>query len=233
MQEGYMEVSGGTLFPANTRIPLSAIGDTGASGLYLTGHRDDLLQQYGGGSAASPAVDGAATPDASRFDSTDRGGRNALDQPAARMDTVTDQTSRDRAATTGEDIRVPVYEEELVVGTRQEEEGRVHLHKEVVQEQESVPVTLRHEEVTVERVPVTGQTSQGDLRDAFTDKTIEIPVMGEEAVVGKQAHVVEEVRLHKDVTQEQEQVTDTVRKERVTVDGVDTTAEQGRPRRGR
>ncbi len=43
--------------------------------------------------------------------------------------------------------------------------------------------------------------------------------------MGKQAHVVEEVRLHKDVTQEQETVRDTVRKERVSVEGVaeDTT----------
>jgi len=242
MQEGYMEVSGGTLFPANTRIPLSAIGDTGASGLYLTGHRDDLLQQYGGRDASSRSADLAAVTDASRSgqpvgahpltggdapsgasDHTDRGSRDTLDRPAARGDTADALTSGVRATTTPEDIRVPVYEEELVVGKRQEEEGRVHLHKEVVQEQESIPVTLRHEEVTVERVRVTeqGQTSKADLRDAFTDETIEIPVMGEEAIVGKQAHVVEEVRLHKDVTQQQEQVSDTVRKERVVVDGVE------------
>jgi len=35
--------------------------------------------------------------------------------------------------------------------------GCVHLHKDVVQEQETVSVNLRHEEMTVERVPVTGQ----------------------------------------------------------------------------
>jgi stress response protein YsnF len=47
--------------------------------------------------------------------------------------------------------------------------------------------------------------------------------MGEEAIVGKQAHVVEEVRLHKDDTQEQQQVTGSVRKERVVVDEMDET----------
>jgi len=50
-----------------------------------------------------------------------------------------------------------------------------------------------------------------------------VPVMGEEAVVGKRLREVEEVRLHKDTTQEQQQVTDTVRKERVVVDGTETT----------
>ncbi len=124
------------------------------------------------------------------------------------------------------DIRVPVYEEQLVVGTQQEETGRVHLHKDVVQEQASIPVTLRREEVTVERVAVTGQARQTDLQNAFQDQDIEIPVMGEAAIVGKQAHVVEEVRLHKDATQEQQQVTGTVRKERVIVEETDETGDR-------
>ncbi len=119
------------------------------------------------------------------------------------------------------DVRVPVYEEELVVGKRQEEEGRVHLHKEVTSEQETVPVTLRREEVTVERVPFTGNVDPNAARTAFQGQDIDVPVMGEEAVVSKQAHEVEEVRLHKQATEEQQQVSDTVRRERVVVDGVD------------
>ncbi len=138
------------------------------------------------------------------------------DQAADRV-TATDRTVRQA----DDDIRVPVYEEEMVVGKRQEQVGDVHLRKEVVQEQESIPVTLRHEEVTVERVPVTEQASQADLQHAFQDQDIEVPVMGQEAVVGKQTQEVEEVRLHKGAVQEQQQVSGTVRKERVTVDGTD------------
>ena len=119
------------------------------------------------------------------------------------------------------DVRVPVYEEELVVGKRQEEEGRVHLHKEVTSEQETVPVTLRREEVTVERVPFTGNVDPNAAQTAFQGQDIDVPVMGEEAVVSKQAHEVEEVRLHKQATEEQQQVGGTVRRERVVVDGVD------------
>jgi len=87
------------------------------------------------------------------------------------------------------------------VGKRQEQIGDVRLHKEVISEQQSVPVTLRHEEVTVERVPFTGQASQSDLQNAFKNKDIDVPMMGEEAVVGKQLHETEEVRLHKQATQ--------------------------------
>jgi len=218
MQGGYMTVSAGRLFAAETHIPLDAIGDTGASGLYLRGTKDELTRQYGGGAGAPMATPRPAQPVAP----------SATVRATDRV-TATDQTVRQA----NDDIRVPVYEEELVVGKQQEERGRVHLHKDVVTEQESIPVTLRHEEVTVERVAVTGQATQADLTNAFQDQDVEVSVMGEEAVVGKRLHEVEEVRLHKNVTQEQEQVTDTVRKERVVVDGVDTTPEQERPRRQR
>ncbi len=221
LQGGYMDVGGGMLFAEETRIPLDAIGDTGASGLYLSGTSDAVMRQYGGGASAMNEAANApmaptrpVQPLAPAFVAV-----NAADQVADRV-TATDQTVR-HADT--DDLRVPVYEEELLVGKRQEQVGDVHLRKEVVTEQESVPVTLRHEEVTVERVPVTGQARQADLQNAFQNEDIDVPVMGEEAVVGKQTRAVEEVRLRKDATQVQEQVTDTVRKEHVTVDDVDTT----------
>jgi uncharacterized protein (TIGR02271 family) len=162
-------------------------------------------------------------------DLQDRGFGGGYDDTAATQNvayaqpvqTVQQSAPATTQTTDTNDIRVPVYEEELVVGKRQEEEGRVHLHKEVTSEQETVPVTLRREEVTVERVPFTGTVDPNAARDAFQGQDIDVPVMGEEAVVGKQAHEVEEVRLRKQTTEQQQQVSDTVRRERVVVDGVD------------
>jgi stress response protein YsnF len=57
--------------------------------------------------------------------------------------------------------------------------------------------------------------------DAFTEKDIDVPVMGEELVAGKRAVVKDEVRVYKEPITEERQVSDTVRKERVTVDGAD------------
>ncbi len=215
MQGGYMDVGGGMLFADETRIPLDAIGDTGASGLYLRGTSDELTQQYGGGGAttASSVAPTAPAP-------------VAMDVPAQAADRAPTADQTVRQADTN-DIRVPVYEEELVVGKRQEQVGDVRLHKEVVQEQETVPVTLRREEVTVERVPVAGQASEADIANAFQGQDIEVPVMGEEAVVSKQAREVEEVRLRKQTTEEQQQVSGTVRRERVVVDGVDQQGTTG------
>jgi len=144
----------------------------------------------------------------------------------ATQTTQTVRTAQPVQSTTGatdtNDIRVPVYEEELVANKRTEEIGQVHVHKEVVAEQETVPVTLRREEVTVERVPVQGNAIDPNAaRDVFQSADIEVLVMGEEAVVAKQAHEVEEVHLRKQQVTEQEQLTDTVRRERVVVDGVE------------
>ena len=118
------------------------------------------------------------------------------------------------------DIRIPVREEELVVGKRRIEEGHVHIHKDVVEEPETVNVRTQQERISVERVPFSGDA--GDA-DAFKERDIDVPVMGEEIVTGKRIAGVEELRLHKDVVTEREQISDTVRKERVVVDGLSET----------
>ncbi len=141
----------------------------------------------------------------------------------AKLKNTHDSTQATQEQTGTDDIAVPVVEEDLVAGTRQTEQGRIRLHKDVVTEQETLTVPVTHEQVSVERVPVSGNASVTE--DAFVEGDIEVPVMGEEVVTGKQARVVEEVRLHKDTVTEQQQVSDTVRKEQVSIDGADATAD--------
>ncbi len=214
-QGGYITVQKGFLFHKDLYIPVSAVQNTDAEGnVQLSLHKDDLSDsRYD--SAPTGATSGAMDDDsyaqtATVAETTTTTTRAQVQPARATAQTMTDDT-----------INVPVFEEELVVGKQQEEMGRVHLHKDVVSEQQTVSVNLRHEEVTVERVPFTGRTSQADRQNAFQDQDIEVPVMGEEAVAGKQVREVEEVRLHKQATEEQQQVSGTVRKERVIVDGVD------------
>jgi uncharacterized protein (TIGR02271 family) len=108
-------------------------------------------------------------------------------------------------------------EEQLRVGKREVELGEVEVRRRVVEEQQSVPVTLRHEEVTVQEV----DTPDRPLRageEAFQEGTIRVAVHGEEAVVAKQAVVTGEVVIEKDVEVEQRTVSDTVRKGRVDIE---------------
>jgi len=229
---GYIMVQKGVFFHKDLYIPVNAVQSTDAEGnVYLSLHKDDLAdERYHTPPAGGAAGDDRYAQTATVADTTTTTTRARTTPPPAPRG----RRQATPAARTDDTINIPVYEEELVVGKRQEEEGRVHLRKEVTAEQETVPVTLRREEVTVERVPVQGQAVDPTAaRDAFQTEDIEVPVMGEEAVVGKQVRETEEVRLHKDVTQQQEQVTDTVRKERVVVEGVDNTGQTGgRPTSG-
>jgi uncharacterized protein (TIGR02271 family) len=187
-----------------------------AAGGY-TGQVNDL-QDQDLGSATVGADLGTPT------DTVNYAGRpSTQDQTTATWNTQTAGATNQAAfGTSTNDIQVPVREEELVAGTRVEEEGRVRIHKEVVEEQETINVPVRRERVVVERVPASGEVTDGDLdTGAFKGDDIEIPVMREEVVVGKRVQQVESVRIHKDVVNDTEQVSDTVRKERVLVDGAE------------
>jgi stress response protein YsnF len=65
-----------------------------------------------------------------------------------------------------------------------------------------------------------------DADAAFRDRTIEAEEHAEQAVVGKEARVTEEISLRKDSADRQETVTDTVRKTEVEIE--DDRAERER-----
>jgi len=114
---------------------------------------------------------------------------------------------------------IPVAEEELHVGKREVNRGRVRLHSRVVERPVQAQVTLREERVDVERRPVSGTTQAGALgADPFQERTIEVEERGEEAVVSKEARVVEEVVVRKEADQRTETISDTVRKTEVDVE---------------
>ncbi len=119
--------------------------------------------------------------------------------------------------TTEGEIRVPVAEERLSVGKREAELGEVEIRKTVTEEQVSVPVTLRRDEVHVEEVDVKDRPlRQGE--DVFSEGTIRVALHGEEAVVAKEAVVTGEVVVNKETIAQEQQVTGTVRKQHVDVE---------------
>jgi len=127
------------------------------------------------------------------------------------------------------DITVPVVEEELQVGTRQVQRGGVRLYTRVTERPVEETVRLRDETVHVERRPVDRPATEADVA-AATERTVEVTETDEEAVVRKQARVVEEVVVGKDVQEHTETVRDTVRHTEVEVEPVG--AEHAREARG-
>ncbi len=105
-------------------------------------------------------------------------------------------------------------EERLKVGTEQVETGRVRLVKHVVTENQQITVPVSHEEVRLEREPITDGRPGGKLGDAEQ----EVHLHAEHPVVDKETVPVERVRLTKDTVTEQETVSGEVRKERIDVE---------------
>jgi uncharacterized protein (TIGR02271 family) len=118
-------------------------------------------------------------------------------------------------STEGDTLRL--REEELQARKSSVETGRVQLGKQVVEEQRTVQVPVTREEVTVERRPVDRQPSDQPI-DTTERETIRVPVREERVEVEKQPVVYEEVGVSKRVTQDTEQVSDTVRREELRVD---------------
>jgi uncharacterized protein (TIGR02271 family) len=124
-----------------------------------------------------------------------------------------------------DELRVQRTEEELRVGTREREAGALKVRKRVRTDREQISVPTRHEEVSVERVPVEGrEASEAEIGE---DEVV-MPVTEEEVVVEKRPVVKEEIRIRKDVVQGEEVVEEDVRKEEVDVE--DATTTRGRSR---
>jgi uncharacterized protein (TIGR02271 family) len=112
---------------------------------------------------------------------------------------------------------IPVVEEQLVVGKRDVNRGGVRVRSYVTETPVHEQIRLRNERVNVERRSVDLPLSAAD-GDAFRERSIDMTATGEEAVVGKNARVVEEVVVSKTAEEHVENIDDTVRKTDVEVD---------------
>jgi uncharacterized protein (TIGR02271 family) len=124
---------------------------------------------------------------------------------------------------TGGEQKLEVVEEEIQVGKRQVEGGGVRIHKEVTETPVEEQITLREEHVHIERNPVNRPATEADFADAFREETIEMTERSEQPVVSKQARVVEEIIIGKDVNERTETIRDTVRRTDVEVEQMGST----------
>lgn len=115
---------------------------------------------------------------------------------------------------------IKVLKEGIAIGQHEPEAGGVRVTSHVVETPVQEQVMLHEERVVIERRPVNERVA--GISDAFAVKTIEAHATSEEAVVGKEARVIEEIGIKKKAADRVETVRDTVRK--TTVDVEDTSA---------
>jgi uncharacterized protein (TIGR02271 family) len=166
------------------------------------------------------------------------------------QDQLVDETRAGRdsetvAGTQGHDTSGPTTddamtrsEERLHVGTESQQVGRARLRKYVVTENVTQTVPVSHEEVRLEREPITDANRDAALSGAgITEEEHEVTLHAERPVVAKETVPVERVRLGTETVTEEQQVSEQVRKEQiddvdvdVDVDGVTGTGLPGQDR---
>ncbi|WP_043674519.1 DUF2382 domain-containing protein [Clavibacter michiganensis] len=188
----------------------------------LTEQEEDALYAHyglGGGSTTSTTTDGAGT-------------QGLFDQDAhAGVDGDRDG-DRDRDGVVGHDTSGPTTddamtrsEEQLHVGTERVETGRARLRKHVVTEQQTVTVPVSHEEVRLEREPITdGNVGAATSGPDLSDEEHEVVLTEERPVVQMETVPVERVKLGTETVTDERTVTEDVRHEEIEIDG-DGTAD--------
>ncbi|MFF8833223.1 DUF2382 domain-containing protein [Streptomyces sp. NPDC015131] len=145
------------------------------------------------------------------------GGRYADDHAHARADDARTDDAMTRS------------EEQLHVGVEQREAGRARLRKYVVTEEVQQTVPVRHEEVVVEREPITDANREAALSGPeITEAEHEVTLHAERPVVETETTPVERVRLRTDEVTEEQTVRGEVRKERIEADLPDDERDTGR-----
>ena len=169
----------------------------------------ELYRYYG---LSDSATSSAPTP------SADTGGQRDRDRDGVFDDVEGRTVGHDTSGPTT-DSAMTRSEEHLDVGTRRVEAGRARLRKYVVTENVTQTVPVSREQARVEREPIT-DANIGNAMDgpAISEEEHEVVLHAEEPVVAKEAVPVERVRLDKETVTEQQQVSDSVRKEQIQLD---------------
>lgn len=121
-----------------------------------------------------------------------------------------------RAASTGEGEVLRLAEEQLEVGKRLVQEGTTRIRRFVVETPVEQQITLHEEHARVIRRAISDPAYTGNID--WTDKTIEVNEMAEEAIVNKSAHIAEEIVVQKEGSDQVRTIKDKVRRQQVEVE---------------
>ncbi len=172
---------------------------------------------YGGDTVTAQAGQGHQTRDTV---GTGGGQHELRDETVGERDAVGHDTSGPNT-----DGAMTRSEERLRVGTEQTEVGRARLRKYVVTENVTKTVPVSHEEVRLEREPIT-DANVGDAVDgpAISEEEHEVTLHAERPVTQTETVPVERVRLGTETVTEQQEVGGEIRKEQIDTDGIENAA---------
>ncbi|MGA5880181.1 DUF2382 domain-containing protein [Streptomyces cellulosae] len=204
--------------PKDTDTTTGKAGTAGAAGA-ATGRRGDTSGTSG--AAGMTGTQGGMSSTAGAKGTT-----------AERSGAAGAMSHRGEAGTRGTSDAMTRSEERMHVGVERHESGRARLRKYVVTEEVQQTVPVRHEEVRVEREPITDANREEAMSGpSFKEDQHEVTLHEERPVVSTEAVPVERVRMTTEEKVTNETVRGRVRKERIEAE-TEMTDESGRKDRG-
>lgn len=194
-----------------------AAGDVG--GERYSERRGGDQDNAGMSSTSAGARDTTAMGSATDYGTTNRDNVGYTSTGTTQSGTAGYQSGTQEIGRNEGETAIPVVREELRVGKREVEGGGARVTTEVTERPVEEQVTLRDETVNVERRPV-DRPADASTIDAFKEGTFEVREREEQAVVEKQARVVEEVVINKEAQERTETVRDTARHTHVNVEEI-------------
>ena len=140
----------------------------------------------------------------------------ATTTPATTAAPLTARTRRDDRD--GEELRIPLMEEQLGVEKITRESGHVRIHKAVKSEEKRFAVPTRREEVVIEHVPASGDDRQISGEPAFEEQTLDVTLHEEEVRVSKRPVLREEIVIRTVAQSVQTEASATLRHEEAEIE---------------
>jgi uncharacterized protein (TIGR02271 family) len=230
-KESFVPIRDANLTDDGVRVPVSKGKVKAAPKIDTDGHlspqeEQELYRYYGMGAGAGMGSDmgsdtGMGTDSGTAQTMTSTTGMAGTGMAGGQSTDMNDRgtVGHDTSGPTT-DNAMTLSEERLDVSTTSQETGRARLRKYVVTENVTQTVPVSHEEVRLEREPIT-DANVGNAMDgpAISEEEHEVTLHAETPVVQKEAVPVERVRLDKATVTEQTQVSEGVRREEVELEG--------------
>lgn len=243
-KESFVPLADATVEGSVVRVPYSKEMVKDAPRVEKDGHlsdqeQDELYSYYsvgGSGSSGRSGTAGTGTTSGTTGSGTGQhlssggttSGGTGSGVGSGGTGTPTDRTESSRGSgTVGHDTSGPTTddamtrsEEQLHVGKQTRESGRARLRKYVTTENVTTSVPVSHEEVRVEREPITDANRDAAMDGpAISEEEHEVTLHAEEPVVEKETVPVERVRLDTETVTEDATVTEEVSKEQIDMEG--------------
>ena len=237
-KESFVPLAEATVEGSVVRVPYSKDMVKDAPRVDKDGHlsdqeQDELYSYYSIGTAGSSGISGTSGSGTTTSGQHVSSGGTTSDDTVSGIGsggtgTAAGRTESSRGSgTVGHDTSGPTTddamtrsEEQLHVGKQTRESGRARLRKYVTTENVTKSVPVSHEEVRIEREPIT-DANRGAAMDgpAISEEEHEVTLHAEEPVVEKETVPVERVRLDTETVTEDATVSEEVSKEQIDMEG--------------